>query len=68
MAQINTNISAREGYAWILWLCQQIVVVGLLLVFTAIVLNLFGFRLPYVNTIPATELCYLAGAWYLYRH
>ena len=40
---------------------------GLLLLIAAAVLQKFGFRVPYTPGMNVTELCYLAGAWYLYR-
>jgi hypothetical protein len=64
---MNVNLSPRDAYSWFLWLCTQIVVVGLLLIFAGNVLSLFGFRVPYVPNIDFTALAYLCGAYWLYR-
>lgn len=45
----------------------QVVGYGLLLLIAAAVLSKYSVKIPYIQQVNPTELCYLAGAWFLYR-
>lgn len=63
---MNVNVSTKDAYGLFLTICKTIVNVGLLLAFVALVLALFGVRVPYVRILGASDLAYLCGAWWLF--
>lgn len=60
----NLNVSQLLGQ--IAAIITQIIGYGLLLLIAAAVVSRYGVRVPYVPAVNVTELCYLAGAWWLY--
>lgn len=59
----NINVSQLLGQ--IAGIITQIIGYGLLLLIAAAVVSRYGVRVPYVPAVNVTELCYLAGAWWL---
>ena len=51
----------------IMGVLSLIISVAFMLLMLAAVLSHFGFNVPYVHTLNATEFAYLAGAWWLIR-
>jgi hypothetical protein len=64
---VTVDQFVKQAYAWLLWICTQIITVGFLLLFAGSMLALFGARVPYVPVLDFTALAYFAGAWWLYR-
>ena len=60
-------MNAQQVISQIASIVTQIIGYGLLLLIAAAVLARYGVRVPYIQQINVTELCYLAGAWWLYR-
>lgn len=62
------HVNAIMGYiGQAAGIVTQIVGWALLLLIAAAVMQRYGFRVPYVPATGATELAWLAGAFWLYR-
>lgn len=64
MNHVNAILSQISAIAGII---TQIVGWAILLLIAAAVLQRYGVRVPYVPATGATELAWIAGAWWLYR-
>lgn len=64
MNHVNAILSQVGAIAGII---TQIVGWAILLLIAAAVLQRYGVRVPYVQATGATELAWIAGAWWLYR-
>jgi len=64
----GTNVmNAQQAISQITGIITQIIGVGLLILILAAVLARYGIRVPQLPAASATELAWLAGAWWLYR-
>jgi hypothetical protein len=64
---MNTNINVGQLISQIGSIITQVIGYGLLLLIAAAVVGRYGVKVPWVPAVNVTELCYLAGAWWLYR-
>jgi len=65
--EIMQNVNVSQLVNQVAAIVTQVIGYGLLLLIAAAVVNRYGVRVPYIPTINATELAWLAGAWWLYR-
>lgn len=64
MSHVNAILSQLGQVAGVV---TQIVGWAILLLIAAAVLQRYGVRIPYIPATGATELAWIAGAWWLYR-
>lgn len=64
---MTIKLTPQEVINWLLWFADQVIAVGLALIFTAIIIRQWGVSNPWLPTMDATNLAYLAGAWWLAR-